>query len=506
MSTTFRTRRLVIVIALALLASACSGSDSGSIQAQEAEVPATAVAETTNDEPGTVDEPETTAEQEPIAEPEPIEGPGSVVEPDGTEGVVDNGYLAASEVDAYVAGYLEARDESSITFGADPSAPITSVDLGSELTLLSGDDAVVLTYIFGDDFEGTAAFVGGTQWTLVDPDSIEMIAVPSELDPESDGSLLDTSFEAVNVQDPSQTMTVRVAIDVRVIGAGTSEVEVIDGYATIRGDLGTDTYVQISDLIAEHPEVDTLVLTSIGGSVNDEINVHTARLIRNAGMTTWLPANGDISSGGVDLFVSGAERIIEPGGFVGVHSWGAPGLDIAAAELPRDDPAHRSQLEYFSEMMGDQAGPEFYFFTLNAAPFEGIHRMSAAEIEQFGLVTGEVAQALPSSLVGPPAGYLSNAALGGSLKLSVIGCESPDLGDIKATFVSDELGEIQLSALDGAGELVFSSPELAEVLKPGAVSDLILIDGQVTGDVALDWSAFGVFDGVATGLEFVCAQ
>ena len=238
------------------------------------------------------------------------------------------------------------------------------------------------------------------------------------------------------------------------------------------------------------------------GSVNDEINVHTARLIREAGLTTWLPANGDISSGGVDMFAAGAERVFESGGYVGVHSWGAPGTDVVAAELPRDDPAHRSQLEYFSEMLGDTDGPEFYFYTLNAAPFEAIHRMTPEEIDAFGLTTRVADTSIPASVAGSPSGYLSNTAVGGDLKLSVQTCASAGSDDVVASLFSDDLGELQLTVVDGRGELVFV--EFADLLDPADVTGVGLVDGQVSGTAGVDWAALGLDTDEPTQLTLTC--
>ena len=174
------------------------------------------------------------------------------------------------------------------------------------------------------------------------------------------------------------------------LGGGDSEIVVNGDSATITaGDLGTKTYIQIRDLIANKPLVDTLVLQTIDGSVNDDINVHTGRLIRNAGLTTLVPADGDIASGGVDLFASGSNRIYTNGGIVGVHSWccedGEP-----ASELGRSHEAHAIQLTYFREMLGKEKGEQFYFFTIESADFDDIHNMTVEEMQNHSLVTSIV--------------------------------------------------------------------------------------------------------------------
>lgn len=171
------------------------------------------------------------------------------------------------------------------------------------------------------------------------------------------------------------------------IGAGTSTFE-LDGHrAIVRGDLGSAAFEQVSHLVDHHPEVDTLVLQDVPGSVNDEVNVETGRLVRNAGYTTLIPSDGQAASGGVDLFAAGVERIAEPGARLGIHSWCCASDNTPVADLPRDDPQHAAQLSYFSEMLGETDGPDFYFQTLEAAPFDDVHIMTDAELAASTITT-----------------------------------------------------------------------------------------------------------------------
>ncbi|MEM7785938.1 MAG: hypothetical protein AAF623_21495, partial [Planctomycetota bacterium] len=112
-----------------------------------------------------------------------------------------------------------------------------------------------------------------------------------------------------------------IEFDDSVMSAGSSTLDIAGEEAFLAGSLGTRTYDQIRKLISDHPEVKTLVLKNVDGSVDDDINLHTGRLIRNAGLTTKVLADSEVYSGGVDLFCSGASRIIEPGAKLGVHSW-----------------------------------------------------------------------------------------------------------------------------------------------------------------------------------------
>ena len=176
--------------------------------------------------------------------------------------------------------------------------------------------------------------------------------------------------------------SIKLTVNESLIEGGTSTVEVSGTIAMVNGDLGTKTYVQITDLINNHPEVDTLLLQEISGSVNDAINMHTGRLVRNAQLTTMVEATSDVNSGGVDLYTSGFKRVYTEGAKLGVHSWccteGKP-----ADELGRDHEGHGAQLTFFREMLGAELGPEFYFFTIEAAPHNTVHVMTKAELDKY---------------------------------------------------------------------------------------------------------------------------
>ena len=138
-------------------------------------------------------------------------------------------------------------------------------------------------------------------------------------------------------------------------------------------------------MLVQHPNVTRLSLKHVPGSLNDDINMHTGRLVRESGLTTYVPNNGFAASGGVDLFASGAKRELAENTRLGVHSWccvdGKP-----ANALPQNHQAHGAQLTYFREMLGTTLGPEFYFFTIKAADFEGLHIMTMEEIAKYQLV------------------------------------------------------------------------------------------------------------------------
>jgi hypothetical protein len=179
--------------------------------------------------------------------------------------------------------------------------------------------------------------------------------------------------------------------------AGTSQIEIkgfkaylntdyrINEKLLLFGGLGTRAYNQIFDLVHHHPEVKTLVEGHISGSINDDINMQTGRLVRKHKLALHITKTSDIASGGVDLFCSGIKRTMEDGAKVGVHSW-SDEKGTEAGKLPIDSKLHLAQINYFTEMLGSPIGKKFYFYTINAAPADGIYQMNRAEMKAYNLL------------------------------------------------------------------------------------------------------------------------
>ena len=148
------------------------------------------------------------------------------------------------------------------------------------------------------------------------------------------------------------------------------------------GSIDATTQNAFEEVTAANPEIKTLVLQYIDGSVDDDANVIFSRTVRDRGFDTVVPSNGLVASGGTDLFLAGNNRVLEPGACVGVHSWGGGGY--VAAEMPKDHPEHNRYLEYYNEIGVD---PDFYWFTLNAASQTELHWMTAEEANRFDMTT-----------------------------------------------------------------------------------------------------------------------
>ncbi len=161
------------------------------------------------------------------------------------------------------------------------------------------------------------------------------------------------------------------------------EFEVIGSQAIMYGYVDGTTPGRLDTLLQDNPQLETLVMPFVPGSVDDESNLQAARIVREAGLDTCIPSTGLIASGGVDFFVAGVRRSANEGAQVGVHSWAGFG-GVEGSDFPKDSLEHQLYLLYYEEM-GIPA--EFYWFTLEPAPADSVHWMTVDEIAQYELLT-----------------------------------------------------------------------------------------------------------------------
>ena len=165
--------------------------------------------------------------------------------------------------------------------------------------------------------------------------------------------------------------------------AETSRFEVSGREVFLSGEININTRRQFDAIHAANPQVDTLVLVDIPGSLDEAGLLSIGYRVRALGLTTHLIARSEVYSGGVDLFLAGVRRRMDNGATLGVHSWSNGTRD--AASFPRSAPEHDRNRQYIADMLGDDA---FYWFTIYAAPSDGVHIMTPREIRRYGLLTG----------------------------------------------------------------------------------------------------------------------
>ncbi|MGC3939649.1 alpha/beta hydrolase [Roseobacter sp. EG26] len=162
----------------------------------------------------------------------------------------------------------------------------------------------------------------------------------------------------------------------------TTEFQVMGTKLLMRGEINSRSLGQFEEVYAENPDIDTLVQLDVPGSIDDDVMVAFGYRLRELGLNTHLTARSEVYSGGVDLFLAGVERTMEPGATLGVHSWSDGIKD--AQDYPKSAPAHQQNRLYIERMLGNDT---FYWFTIYAASAENIHIMTEAEIRRYGLLT-----------------------------------------------------------------------------------------------------------------------
>lgn len=150
----------------------------------------------------------------------------------------------------------------------------------------------------------------------------------------------------------------------------------------LSGEITSRTPAHFIAALNENPQVKVIVPFDMAGSVDEMAVYRMGEAIRTRGLDTHLTAQSEIYSGAVNLFLAGNRRTIAQGAILGVHSW-ADGFGEGSS-YPRKAREHQGNVAYTREMLGSDA---FYWFTLQAAPSDGIHVLTQAEIADFGLVT-----------------------------------------------------------------------------------------------------------------------
>lgn len=146
------------------------------------------------------------------------------------------------------------------------------------------------------------------------------------------------------------------------------------------GALGYESlHKEFMRLVEENPQIKTVVLGDLPGSINDDLNLKTCQYLYEKGLNTALLSNSIIESGAVDLFVSGRHLTIAKGAKIGVHSWDDNQYG-SALNVPRSSPLHKTYLDLYNKVKIDTS---FYWFTLRVAPPDDMHFMTEKEIQKY---------------------------------------------------------------------------------------------------------------------------
>lgn len=158
-----------------------------------------------------------------------------------------------------------------------------------------------------------------------------------------------------------------------------------DSTIEMSGVIGTTTLDDFNTLIGNYPNIKMINMNEVPGSEDDETNLLVSKRVFDLNIATHLMDNGEIASGGVDFFIAGVKRTIGTNTKIGVHSWSDGSQDATA--FPVGHANHLPYINYYVSVgFTQQQAEDFYYFTINAAPAAGIHWMTAAEIQQYGLI------------------------------------------------------------------------------------------------------------------------
>ena len=96
-------------------------------------------------------------------------------------------------------------------------------------------------------------------------------------------------------------------------GAPSAKFKVRSDTAYVNGLLGKKAHHRLQKLIKKNPDITTLTLLDVPGSIDDEYNIKSCYFISEKNINTHLVAKSIIASGGVDFFLSGQQRSVQKG-------------------------------------------------------------------------------------------------------------------------------------------------------------------------------------------------
>ncbi len=162
---------------------------------------------------------------------------------------------------------------------------------------------------------------------------------------------------------------------------------VLDDDKTVEmdGDITTASLSDFQQLLNKYPDIKRINIVNCDGSLDDEANLKLSKLVHDKAISTHVLDDGVIASGGVDFFLSGVKRTIGKNVKIGVHSWS--GETEVATDFPKGHKNHLPYIEYYKSIGFTQKEAEdFYYFTINIAPANGIHYMSEEEMATYKII------------------------------------------------------------------------------------------------------------------------
>ena len=154
------------------------------------------------------------------------------------------------------------------------------------------------------------------------------------------------------------------------------------GRAALVDATDTATPRAFAQMLIAFPALRTIEMVECPGTSDDTANLRLGRMIRHAGLDTYVPEGGSVRSGAVELFLAGKHRRAENGAQFAVHSWqDSDGFE--PSDVADNDPVNLAYLAYYREMgLSDQQARAFYAMT-NAVPHDEALWLSVSEFARY---------------------------------------------------------------------------------------------------------------------------
>jgi hypothetical protein len=152
--------------------------------------------------------------------------------------------------------------------------------------------------------------------------------------------------------------------------------------AELIGSIESETPAQFRALLKAYPGLKQIDMIDCPGTGDDEANLALARMVRRAGIATYIPDGGSVRSGGVELFLAGAKRSAAPTAEFAVHSWmDEDGLE--ADDYAADDPANLAYINFYREMGMSETDARAFYAMTNSTPHDDALYLTGKDIGRY---------------------------------------------------------------------------------------------------------------------------
>lgn len=135
-------------------------------------------------------------------------------------------------------------------------------------------------------------------------------------------------------------------------------------------------------MMSAFPQIAHLEMVECPGTEDDRANLRLGRMIRAAGIATWVPMGGSVRSGGVELFLAGVQRHADAKAEFAVHAW----IDVdgrEAGDYAASAPENAKYLAYYRQMGLSEAEARAFYAMTNSVPHDGARWLDGTEMARW---------------------------------------------------------------------------------------------------------------------------